>query len=216
MKRGRFIVFEGPDFAGKTTLSTKVADLLGAKWTRQPSGKPPSGPDGKRADPEEELGFFTLDRAEHMAGTVTPLIMRGTTVVCDRYFFSTAVYQGLAITDRNWGESRPPEHFFTSRFRSLEEELMMSVILRDQAAKFTWPDLVVYVKTDPKVAEARARGRQGSHLSRFETEMPRIRNAYDVLFSHVDPRRFITVDNSAEGSDLVVAQIIGHTRNLQR
>lgn len=102
----RFIVFEGPDGVGKTTQAHRFADrlerLVGVSVRRL--REPTDGPWGRqiraaarthtRPDPREETRWFTEDRREDVAQNIRPALEAGGFVVLDRYFYSTAAYQG--------------------------------------------------------------------------------------------------------------------------
>jgi len=99
---GHFIVFEGIDGSGTTTVSKEVAKRIGAIWHCEPT----SGEIGKliRKALKKEVGpfqsatlvnLFQADRIEHSI-EIESLLEAGESVVCDRYFVSTAVYQSLS------------------------------------------------------------------------------------------------------------------------
>ncbi len=107
---GRFIVFEGIDGVGKTTqvklLARKLADMgREVVETREPT----DGVHGRRLRElftqrhklslEQELELFIADRREHVARLITPELAAGRDVLCDRYYLSTAAYQGAAGAD---------------------------------------------------------------------------------------------------------------------
>jgi dTMP kinase len=102
-----FIVFEGIDGSGKTTqaklLVAKLNELgIRAIFTAEPS----DGPFGKRIreaparlSPHEEEQLFRVDRRDHLARVILPALEAGVTVICDRYIFSSAAYQGARGLD---------------------------------------------------------------------------------------------------------------------
>jgi dTMP kinase len=51
---------------------------------------------------EEELELFLKDRAEHVETLIRPALARGEVVVLDRYYLSTAAYQGARGADPQW------------------------------------------------------------------------------------------------------------------
>jgi dTMP kinase len=110
MKRGLLIVFEGVDGTGKTTQLKLLADFLRDKGvdvveTREPT----DGTYGRKiralytdrssVTPEQELQLFISDRKEHVDNLINPALERGTVVLTDRYYYSTAAYQGAAGAD---------------------------------------------------------------------------------------------------------------------
>ena len=111
MNKGKFIVFEGIDGAGKTTQIQLLAKRLtesgidvdvSAEPTTNESGKALrralSGQDKKSYS--EMAAMFVLDRIGHNA-EIRELVAAGKTVISDRYYYSSLAYQGKA-TDYNW------------------------------------------------------------------------------------------------------------------
>ncbi|WP_205749358.1 dTMP kinase [Desulfopila sp. IMCC35008] len=117
-RTGRLIVFEGIDGTGKSTQLPLLAQYLESKGfmvtvTREPT----DGAIGQKiralyssrenTTPEEELQLFLDDRKEHIEQVVGPALASGKVVLCDRYYLSTAAYQGangfdpLEIIKRN-------------------------------------------------------------------------------------------------------------------
>lgn len=106
---GMFFVFEGTDGAGKTTqaklLEAHVRELRGAKalLLREPGGTPLGekvreillDPGTGDLDPATELFLFMAARAHLLAKVILPALRRGEVVICDRYLWSSAVYQGI-------------------------------------------------------------------------------------------------------------------------
>jgi dTMP kinase len=106
---GWLIVVEGIDGAGKSTVLGRLADhcaQLGLSTVR--SAEPTRGQWGARLREsmstgrlslDEELDLFLKDRAEHVAGVIRPALARGAVVLLDRYYLSTAAYQGARGAD---------------------------------------------------------------------------------------------------------------------
>lgn len=104
---GRFIVVEGADGAGTTTQSRRLADRLDAYWTNEPAGNAV----GRKVDEMISDGgysasavalAFAADRMIHLEEEVIPRLEQGETVVCDRYYHSSLVYQGSMGLDVEW------------------------------------------------------------------------------------------------------------------
>jgi dTMP kinase len=106
---GWLVVVEGIDGAGKSTVLRGLAALCaerGLEWVS--SGEPTRGPWGMklrqsmtegRLSLDEELDLFLKDRAEHVAGLIRPALAAGKVVLLDRYYLSTAAYQGARGAD---------------------------------------------------------------------------------------------------------------------
>lgn len=103
--QGRLITLEGPEGAGKSTLSKWLAQEmrsvgLDVVATRQP-GDGPIGANVREAllhsaslDPWTELFLFLADRSQHCLNVIGPALDAGKWVICDRFADSTIVYQG--------------------------------------------------------------------------------------------------------------------------
>ena len=113
--RGRFIVFEGIDGAGKTTQITRLAEKLRAEGRRVLVTAEPTvsvtggllrdalGGISKRTA-GEMAAMFVLDRIFHNVNPVTgieKMLADGVDVICDRYYYSSLAYQG-SETDFDW------------------------------------------------------------------------------------------------------------------
>jgi dTMP kinase len=114
--KGLFITFEGPDGSGKTTQIRLAADYLRKKGYQVVSTVEPGGtPIGEKIrglllDKKNlEMSFrtetllFLASRAQLTSGVIRPALKEGKIVICDRFFDSTVVYQGIA---RGLGEEK--------------------------------------------------------------------------------------------------------------
>ena len=118
MKKGKFIVFDGIDGAGKTTqldmLARRMTDDGESVYiTAEPTGSDIgrllrsalSGAD-KRSECEMAV-MFVLDRIAHNNAPdsgIRALVENGTDIICDRYYYSSLAYQGSS-TDYEWVKS---------------------------------------------------------------------------------------------------------------
>ena len=103
--RGVFVVVEGPEGAGKTTLVQRLAERVNAGGhrvlvLREPGGTPTA--EAARAlvldatrdwESSAELFLILTARAELVAKVLEPALQAGTVVLCDRYDLSTKAYQ---------------------------------------------------------------------------------------------------------------------------
>lgn len=112
MKRGLLIAFEGIDGTGKSTQLPLLADWLrGQGCAVVETREPTDGPYGReiralyrdrsRVSRERELELFVLDRRQHVTECILPALEQGRIVLTDRYYFSTAAYQGAGGSDPN-------------------------------------------------------------------------------------------------------------------
>lgn len=107
---GLLIAFEGIDGVGKSTQIRLLADkLIAQKYMVVITREPTDGRYGQQirqlfnsrhiSSAEEELALFVADRRQHVKEIIKPALTTGKIVLTDRYYFSTAAYQGT--TGRN-------------------------------------------------------------------------------------------------------------------
>ncbi len=107
--RGRFIVLDGPDGAGKTTVRQMVAEQLRAACLEVTECKDPGGTeigdrirsvlldfDLTRMDVHCETLLFMASRAQLVKECIGPALETGHVVLCDRFVSSTCAYQVAA------------------------------------------------------------------------------------------------------------------------
>ena len=158
--RGRFIVFEGGEGAGKSTqLKALVARLrdggLEVVATREPGGSPGAEAlrdllvrgEATRWSPLSELLMMYAARSDHLEKVIRPALARGAWVVCDRFADSSRAYQGAGGgVEAEW-----------------IEQIDAAVVNGSQ------PDLVLVMDMPPEAGLARAQAR-GDAENRFETK----------------------------------------------
>lgn len=103
---GCFLVVEGPEGSGKTTLGAALAKRMreiGIEpvTVREPGGTPAAEHIRKafldpasRFEPQSELLFVVAARANLVHEVIRPALKAGSVVLSDRYDLSTAAYQG--------------------------------------------------------------------------------------------------------------------------
>ncbi len=105
--RGKFIVLDGPDGAGKTTQLQRLGAALGGAGVDVVSCRDPGGTvigDRVRSvlldhdlggmDPTCETLLFMASRVQLLAEIIRPALQAGKTVLCDRFVSATCAYQG--------------------------------------------------------------------------------------------------------------------------
>jgi len=108
MKRGRLIALEGPDGSGKTTqieLLEKYLKELGYEVvrTREPGGTQVSEKireiildnDNANMNYMCEALLYAASRAQLVSEVIKPALTAGKMVICDRFVYSSMVYQGI-------------------------------------------------------------------------------------------------------------------------
>jgi dTMP kinase len=109
MKKSLFITFEGLDGSGKTTQIKLLYDYLKGKGLDVVTAVEPGGTViGRKIrkilldEYNHEMSYkaetflFLASRAELVSKVISPALSKGRTVICDRFFDSTIVYQGIA------------------------------------------------------------------------------------------------------------------------
>ena len=109
--KGFFIVFEGIDGSGKGTLISGVKKLLLAQGFPEEkilfTAEPTKGFYGKKVrellksevnpdvNAKQFLDLYVADRREHVEKEIVPALREGKIILCDRFKYSTIVYQSL-------------------------------------------------------------------------------------------------------------------------
>lgn len=105
--RGRFLVVEGVEGAGKTTQAARLVTWLRSHGLEVVAAREPGGTevgeairslllhrDGPPIPPETELFLILAARAAFVRQVAGPALARGAWVVADRFEYSTFAYQG--------------------------------------------------------------------------------------------------------------------------
>lgn len=169
MERGKFIVFEGIDGAGKTTQVNLLAErlrgmgkqvVITAEPTALPSGKALREVLGGRAKKSdcEIAAMFTLDRIAHNVDAevgIEKYLREGACVICDRYYYSSLAYQGSLI-DYSWVKA-----------------------LNTECPEIRHPDLCIFLDLTPKESMRRiSSGRESTEIYENEETLTRVRKTF--------------------------------------
>ena len=177
MKRGFLIVFEGIDGTGKSTQCELLARSLTERHMLNIAlAEPTRGTWGTKIrrlliegrqgiSPQEELSWFVNDRKEDIELNIMPALQDNKVVLMDRYYFSTAAYQGALGLD--------PEQI------RLENEIFAPI-----------PDRVLIFLTSPETCLERIESTR-DQKSAFE-KLDYLRNVQEIFKSFAGPNiRFI-------------------------
>lgn len=109
MNKGKFIVFEGGEGSGKSTMIELIYNFLIEKGvecikTREPGGIKISedirniilDTQNTSMDSKTEALLYAAARRQHLVEKVIPELEMGKIVLCDRFIYSSLAYQGYA------------------------------------------------------------------------------------------------------------------------
>jgi dTMP kinase len=204
-----FIVFEGIDGSGKTTVSNRVTRALRARGLTvehvREGGAFVSGVTQRIRDfcrdarnlvltPRAEFLLYVAREVQLGEEALAPALKRADVVIADRYLYTAEV---LARAGRD-----------------LPEPVVRPVL--EAAAGGLWPDLAILIDVDPSIARGRRKvakimspdvrpgsrkGLAGSGLQQ------RLRDGYLSLAAR-EPDRWLVLDNSEQGLEAVVERVV--------
>jgi dTMP kinase len=196
-----FITFEGSEGCGKSTQVQRLAarlESLGIPFllTREPGGTAIGetirellqfAPQGKGMFPETELLLFEASRSQLVREIIKPALETGISVISDRFFDSTTVYQGAA--------------------RKLPADIVER--LNGLAVGDCVPSLTIVLDVDAKTARARMQNPRKPDRMEQEPEgfYEAVRRAYRALAKR-EPNRIVLV-NGTGTPDAVSEEIWG-------
>ena len=146
MEKGEFVVLEGIDGSGTTTIAGRLVHHFREMEREVVSTyEPTSGPIGEviRANLRAKEGHFNdrtmallfmADREHHIRTVIQPALAENKVIICDRYMLSTLAYQIRQSEDRFW--------------------------VGDLVRSFQRPSVTIFLETDPELALSRVVGRQ--------------------------------------------------------
>jgi dTMP kinase len=183
--KGTFIAFEGGEGTGKSTQSKLLAKWLEQEGetvllSREPGGtelgkdlrKILLGHETGAISPRAEALLYAADRAHHVFSVIRPGLDRGDVVITDRYFDSSAAYQGAGRV------LNPSEVARISRW----------------ATESLYPTLTILIDVPAVIGLARLKS-----LDRLEAEPTefheRVRQEF-LQIALMDPERYLVVDGT--------------------
>lgn len=204
-RRGRFITFEGPEGAGKTTQASRLETTLRDRGvvvvgTREPGGTTLGeriralvlAPSSKPIDPLADALLFNAARRQLVEEVIEPALDEGTTVICARFADSTRAYQG-------YGGGLP-----LSELAALEEISTSGLV----------PDLTLLLDLPVEAGLAR---KGPDDRTRFESDFDvafhrRVRNGF-LAMAVAEPGRFVVID-ATEPADAIAERIARAVEHL--
>ena len=192
-----FITFEGGEGTGKTTLISKIAEILRKKHnvltTREPGGSMIAeairdvilNPKYQGVTPYTEALLLAAARAQHLDEIILPAILENKIVLCDRFLDSSLAYQAYA--------------------RKLGVDFVLNI--NDYATKHM-PDLTFYIDLDPKVGMARIQNRD--KYDRLDQETKHFHEEVRIGYLEIAkryPNRIVTIDGN-QSIEAITKQIV--------
>lgn len=185
--RGRFISFEGPEGAGKSTQIRVLRTWLEARGVRVVTSREPGGtaigegireillrPDAYAMLGTTEALLMSASRAQHAGELIRPALESGAWVLCDRYADSTLAYQGGG--------------------RGLDRAALRAI--QAFATQGIWPELTLMLDLPVEVGLARRWG-DASGTNRLDAEslsFHRAVRAEYLAMMAVEPSRWTLID----------------------
>lgn len=187
---GKFISFEGPDGAGKTSviqqIQQQLEDQLGTEkvmYTREPGGNKISEQirqvlfDGQNTDMDgrTEALLFAAARRQHIVSEIIPGLKADKVILCDRFVDSSIAYQGAG---RGLGEK---EIWQINQF----------------AIDGLMPSLTIYLDIESEIGLRRIAEHRSNQINRLDKEKlafhQTVRQSYLKLYKNY-PERIKLID----------------------
>jgi dTMP kinase len=164
-RRGFFVVLEGPEASGKSTMLGPLAECMRRSKVEPVVVREPGGTRAAEIarqallDPEHPVGpvselfFYLAARADLVQTVIEPTLARGGVVLSDRYSLSTEAYQMAG--------------------RGLDPAMVRAA--NEAATQGIRPDLTLILTLEPEIGQARqiAAGKRQDRLDRESTEFHR-------------------------------------------
>jgi len=200
--QGIFIAFEGGEGTGKSTQSKLLQKWLEQEGETVVLSREPGGTDlGKdlrkillghetgAISPRAEALLYAADRAHHVFSVIRPGLAEGKVVISDRYFDSSAAYQGAGRV------LNPSEVARISRW----------------ATESLYPTLTILIDVPAEVGLGRLQSRD--RLEAEPTEFhERVRQEF-LQIAMMDPERYFVVDGT-QSVEEIHTQIIARVAEL--
>jgi len=196
MSKGKFITFEGPEGAGKTTVIAEIYSRMQREGiegvlTREPGGIRISEKirevihdnEYQEMDGMTEALLYAAARRQHLVERVLPALNEGKIVLCDRFIDSSLAYQGYA--------------------RGLRMKEVMTI--NSFAIGETMPELTIFFDISPEEGLRRIAASGIREQNRLDNETfqfhQKVYEGYNILLEQY-PNRIVSVDASLPLSEV--------------
>ena len=192
----KFITFEGPEGAGKTSVIQAIQQKLkgydNAVFTREPGGIEIAekiraiilNPEHTAMHERTEALLYAAARAQHFYEKVEPALEEGKIVLCDRFIDSSLAYQGHA--------------------RGLGMEDVLSI--NQFAIGTRLPDITIFFDVKPEVGLARINANRQDEINRLDKENAAFHETVYEGYQKVIAKhhnRYIIVDASKSLNEVI-------------
>lgn len=196
MAKGKFIVFEGGEGSGKSTMIEKTYEWLinnniNCIKTREPGGIKISEKirevildnDNIEMDSRTEALLYAAARRQHLVEKVIPALNDGVVVLCDRFIDSSLAYQGHA------------------RGIGIDEITKINEFAIDGYM----PDLSIFFDIEPKLGLERILMDNNREVNRLDKEKMEfhtlVREGYNLVYD-MNKDRIVKIDASKSIDDV--------------
>lgn len=197
-KKGAFIAFEGIDGSGKSTQIKRLEKRLRQQNTAcYTTMEPTDSPIGSmihnimvgrmKVDNKVFAALFTADRLDHLLNDVNGLLAKleeGTTVLSDRYYFSSYAYQSVDLT------------------------MEQVIVANEPCASLLRPTVNIFLDIDADTAMERIT-KNRSHVELFEkkSRLEKTRAAYMEAFERLKDEENVVVIDGTKSPDEIEKEI---------
>ncbi len=192
-----FICVDGADGVGKSSVVKLLTSQLNDEGISASKTKEPYGPirdfflNNDDLEIYSELLLLVASRIENLEKVVKPAISRGEVVICDRYIFSTIVYQTLSVVN---------------------SDTLSKIISIHKLFNILKPDLNFILSLNPEEAVRRISAR-GGDVNRFDDgDLEYHRNIHEAFINeaknpHIIEAGNVIIDCNHKSVEEIVAEI---------
>lgn len=203
MKKGLFIVFEGGEGSGKSTMIDKVYEWLrecdyDCIKTREPGGISIAeqirevilNKENTKMDGKTEALLYAAARRQHLVEKVIPALENGQVVLCDRFVDSSLAYQGYA------------------RGLGIEEVYEINKF----AIGDCMPNISILFDISPEVGMERIKKNSEREVNRLDLEKldfhNKVRKGYDIIYKK-NRNRIVKIN-----ADVSIDKVFDNVKNI--
>lgn len=210
ISRGNFIAFEGIDGSGKSTQISMLANRLNKEGiycytTMEPTNSPIGSlihqiMTGRiKTDNRVIAGLFVADRLDHLLNEVDGIVSKineGTTVITDRYYFSSYAYH------------------------SVDMPMEWVIKANEQSSAILKPTITIFIDVEPDTAIERiAKNRFHQELFEKKSRLVKVRENYLKAFELLEKEeKYVIIDGNQTQEKIaeIVWETVREYFNLQR